>query len=101
MSGSNDKEGTKIGASHLYKIGDQWQMRIWGYIPAFSLSSMIYKNLTGAAAVKRFLIDTFQDEKFWRHCFGVGVTFAKTPIVKQWNHTMECKEFISALIQKM
>ena len=99
MSGSNDKEGAKIGASHLYKMDNQWQMRIWGYIPAFSLPPVIYKNSTGTAAIKRFLMDTFQDEKFWRHCFGLRVTFAKKPVVKQWHHAMDCKDFISDLIQ--
>ena len=32
--GQDEKEGSKIAVSHLYKIDDtHWQMRIWGQIP--------------------------------------------------------------------
>jgi len=90
VSAGDEKEGAKIAASHLYKVDNQWQMRIWGYIPTFTLSS----------DAKEFLIDTFQKEKFWRHCFGVNVTFAQTSIVKRWDGSMEYKDFVADLIQR-
>jgi CRISPR-associated protein Cmr1 len=95
------KQGAKIAASHLYKSGDDWEMRLWGYIPTANyIDGVIYQNNSGVDAVKTFLNDTFQDEHFWSCCFGVNVTFAKVPVVKRWNGSMEYKEFVADLIQR-
>lgn len=95
------KQGAKIAASHLYKSGGNWEMRLWGYIPTVNyLDSVSYQSNSGVDAVRAFLNDTFHCEQFWSRCFGAKVTFAKTPVVKQWDGSIKYKEFVADLIRR-
>jgi len=73
--GQDEKEGSKIAISHLYKIDNtHWQMRIWGRIPT-EFPEVEYEDeygerYTGIDAILQFLWDAFEDADFWENCFG-------------------------------
>lgn len=62
VSGSN-KVGSKIAVSDFYRIGKEWELRIWGYIPP---------SLPNITSTRNKIDSNIRSATFWQTCFDIS-----------------------------